>query len=65
MARQQQNKEASPLLKRVATVVGSVTLLSVTLPALGLIAVFLALWSPVIVPFVLAEGVTDAKHAHS
>ena len=65
MARQQQRKEAGPLLKKVATVVGSVTLLSVTLPALGLVAVFLALWSPVIVPFVLAEGMTDAKYAHS
>jgi len=64
MARQQQKTEASPLLKRVATVVGSVSLLAVTLPALGIVAVFLALWSPVIVPFVLAEGVSDAKYAH-
>ena len=65
MARREEKKVVSPWLKKTAIVVASVSLGAVVLPALGIVAVFMALFAPAVVPFILSEGVADAHHAHA
>jgi len=65
MARRETKKVASPRLKKSAIVIASVSLGAILVPALGIVAVFMALFAPAVLPFILTEGAVDAHYAHA
>ena len=65
MARNHEVRSASHALKSAAMWVGGISLAITALPALGIVAVFMGLFAPAVVPFLLVEGVSEAKFAHT
>lgn len=62
---EEQARSPSHALKSISIWVGCISLAITALPALGVVAVFMVLFAPFVLPFMLAEAVSEVQYAHA